>query len=224
VIGIDQSGLTLAQSQITGLVTALGAKAALTATQTFTGTQTIESSSSSLRALIVKGAASQTGTIQEWQTNAGSAVATMDIGGLLRTAGVLSSQSFTYGRLLMGITGPIMDVSTPTIPVLRVRGAASQSASLQEWQNSAGTVLSFLSSAGTFSAQRLQSPSSEFAAGVSNSGGFVQIKKGTASALPGVADFARLFIVGGTIPGTLKLVVRAGTAGAETTILDNIPQ
>lgn len=28
----------------------------------------------------------------------------------------------------------------------------------------------------------------------------------------------------GTTAGTLKLVVRAGAAGAETTILDNIPQ
>ena len=28
----------------------------------------------------------------------------------------------------------------------------------------------------------------------------------------------------GTNAGTLKLVVRAGAAGAETTILDNIPQ
>jgi hypothetical protein len=147
-IGIDQTGLTLAQSQITGLVTALGAKAGLTATQTFTGTQTIESASSSLRALVIKGAVSQTGTLQEWQTNASSVVASMDIGGLLRANGLLSIQGFTFGRLLMGTTGPIMDVSTPTIPVFRVRGAASQSANLQEWQNSSGTVLSRINASG----------------------------------------------------------------------------
>jgi hypothetical protein len=57
-----------------------------------------------------------------------------------------------------------------------------------------------------------------------NTGGILQLKKATASAVPGAADYARLFIVAGTTAGTLKLVVRAGTAGAETTILDNIPQ
>jgi hypothetical protein len=289
-IGIDQSGLTLAQSQITNLLTDLGAKAALTATQTFTGTQTIESSSSSLRALIVKGAASQTGTIQEWQTNASSAVASMDIGGLLRSNGVLSIQGFTFGRLLMGTTGPIMDVSTPTIPVFRVRGAASQTANLQEWQNSAGSVLSRVNASGNFLmpslvvsydaqisagaaavkplvvkgasgqtanlqewqnsagtslarvanngnmvAQEFYTTGGVFATGISTltglivlgesfSGGTIRMTRATATQPSPGANQGRLYFRDGTNAGTLKLVVRAGAAGAETTILDNIPQ
>jgi len=225
-IGIDQSGLTLAQSQITGLVTALGAKAGLTATQTFTGTQTIESASSSLRALVIKGAVSQTGTIQEWQTNASSAVASMDIGGLLRSNGVLSIQGFTFGRLLMGTTGPIMDVSTPTIPVFRVRGAASQTANLQEWQNSAGTVLSRIESTGNLVVPSTSNglSNSQFILGSRNSGAELTMVRQTAATSNPGANLARLYFRDGTNAGTLKLVVRAGAAGAETTILDNIPQ
>jgi hypothetical protein len=35
---------------------------------------------------------------------------------------------------------------------------------------------------------------------------------------------AQLYLRDGTTAGTLKLVIIAGTTGAETTILDNIPQ
>jgi hypothetical protein len=48
-------------------------------------------------------------------------------------------------------------------------------------------------------------------------------KTSSAVANPG-ADIARIYLVAGTTAGTLKLVVRAGASGAETTILDNIPQ
>ena len=276
-IGIDQSGLTLAQSQITNLLTDLGAKASLTATQTFTGTQTIESSSSSLRALIVKGAASQTGTIQEWQTNASSAVASMDIGGLLRSNGVLSIQGFTFGRLLMGTTGPILDVSTPTVPVFRVRGAgsqtaalqqwqnnaggvvasvsptgdfsggvltsnwslrvnggtaasvvaivkgaASQSANLQEWQNSAGTVLAKVDNTGQIWASGIYTNTFYARLGENNSGGQMTLIRSTAAGT-GTANGLRFQVVAGTNANTYKFVA-IGPSNTVTTILDNIPQ
>jgi hypothetical protein len=200
----------------------LGAKAGLTATQTFTGTQTIESSSSSLRALIVKGAASQTGTIQEWQTNASSAVASMDIGGLLRANGLLSIQGFTFGRLLMGTTGPIMDVSTPTIPVLRVRGAASQSANLQEWQSSAGTVNAKLDSNFQFWASSLYTNNFWARIGENNSGGQITLIRSTAAGT-GTANGLRFQVLSGTNPNTYKFVA-IGPSNTVTTILDNIPQ
>jgi hypothetical protein len=49
------------------------------------------------------------------------------------------------------------------------------------------------------------------------------IKMGSLPGAPG-ANAGRLYFRDGTNAGTLKLVVRAGAAGAETTILDNIPQ
>jgi hypothetical protein len=57
-----------------------------------------------------------------------------------------------------------------------------------------------------------------------NSGGRIRLTKMSSSATAPGADLAKIYLVAGTVPGTLKLVVRAGAAGAETTILDNIPQ
>ena len=57
-----------------------------------------------------------------------------------------------------------------------------------------------------------------------NSGGRLRFSKATASASNPGADMLKMYVVAGTNAGTLKLVVRAGAAGAETTILDNIPQ
>lgn len=58
----------------------------------------------------------------------------------------------------------------------------------------------------------------------SGAGGAVTlIKMAGAGSFPG-AGFGKLYFRDGTNGGTLRLVVRAGAAGAETTILDNIPQ
>lgn len=58
-----------------------------------------------------------------------------------------------------------------------------------------------------------------------NSGGILRLKKTTAApGNPGAANYARVALRDGTNADTLRLVVQAGTAGAETTILDNIPQ
>jgi hypothetical protein len=54
-------------------------------------------------------------------------------------------------------------------------------------------------------------------------GGLTLLRSTSANTNPG-ANFGRLYFRDGTTAGTLKLVVRAGSAGAETTILDNIPQ
>ncbi len=47
--------------------------------------------------------------------------------------------------------GIILAQQTATAPVIVARGAASQTANLQEWQNSAGTVLAYVNSSGNFS-------------------------------------------------------------------------
>lgn len=55
------------------------------------------------------------------------------------------------------------------------------------------------------------------------SGKFILPRSAAAAVNPG-ANLGTLYFRDGTTVGTLKLVVRAGAAGAETTILDNIPQ
>jgi hypothetical protein len=57
-----------------------------------------------------------------------------------------------------------------------------------------------------------------------NNGAIFEFVRATAASYSPGANRATLYFRDGTNAGTLKLVVRAGTAGAETTILDNIPQ
>ena len=55
-------------------------------------------------------------------------------------------------------------------------------------------------------------------------GGWLQLRRVTSAVgVPGTG-YGNIYFRDGTTAGTLKLVVRAGAAGAETTILDNIPQ
>ena len=123
---------------------------------------------------------------------------------------------------------------------LVVQGTAAQSASLQEWQNSGGTAIASISSAGQLSVG-IGGLSTISSAGIvrgvqvntnsdlasmreENTGGVIRMTKGTAIMTNPSANQAKIYLRDGTTAGTLKLVVRAGAAGAETTILDNIPQ
>jgi hypothetical protein len=109
---------------------------------------------------------------------------------------------------------------------------------LQVWQNSAGTVLARVSSSGQIVSTTAMVASGDVVStggsvkafnglvtlGGASAGGFTQMTRSTsAQANPG-ANIGTLYFRDGTNAGTLRLVVRAGAAGAETTILDNIPQ
>jgi hypothetical protein len=107
---------------------------------------------------------------------------------------------------------------------LIVRGAASQSANLQEWQNSAGTVQARVNASGIILGVSLRTAQQWVQLKEENSGGALSLTKMTSAAGNDGAGVGRIYFRDGTNAGTLKLVVRAGAAGAETTILDNIPQ
>ena len=214
-VAINQAGLTLAQSQITNLVSDLAGKANLASANAFTvGGHTITSEAVGVIPLLLKGSSGQTANLQEWQTSDSVVHSGINAAGFFFVGG----SSSAGGQL--GITA-----ETPTNRGMVIKGAASQSANLQEWQNSAGTILSSTGSSGGFIAQFLQVTSSGLVQlAATNSGGVVRITKQTAAyANPG-ANNAGIYFRDGTDAGTLKLVVRAGATGAETTILDNIPQ
>ncbi|NBR65502.1 MAG: hypothetical protein EBT65_06155, partial [Actinobacteria bacterium] len=287
-IGIDQTALSVTQSQVTGLVTALSGTAKLASANTFTvGGHIINSEGASVKPLIIRGNSAQTANLQEWQSTASGTVtvASMTDSGLLTiqnlssyaanigggsSTGVLSvytgsasgvglsvraatSQTadlqqwqtsagatsaainngggiVTSNRLHVGSVVTVAGVkaqvtnATPTDIALVVKGAASQSANLMEWQNSGGTIMSYVTSAGVGRFEQLQVTSGYAQLRYSNSGGHLQMIKKTASVASPGADNGAIYFVAGTTTGTLKLVVRAGAAGAETTILDNIPQ
>jgi hypothetical protein len=107
---------------------------------------------------------------------------------------------------------------------LNIRGAASQSANLQEWQSSAGSIVGRVASSGDIFGNRVRTLNSAFRGQEANGGGQVQLERNTSLPTNPGANNALIYFRDGTNAGTLKLVVRAGAAGAETTILDNIPQ
>ena len=87
--------------------------------------------------IVVRGAASQTANLQEWQNSSGTILARVSSGGAIVTSGVgvFGSQSALNNSQLTVLNG------NAAYPAITVKGIASQTANLQEWQNSAGTVL-----------------------------------------------------------------------------------
>lgn len=87
-------------------------------------------------AIVVRGQAAQTADLQQWQDSVGTPLSLVSAGGSLVTG----------GRVLAGwgVTGAMLDVLvTPATRVgATIRGAVAQSVDLQQWQNSAGAVLS----------------------------------------------------------------------------------
>ena len=106
--------------------------------------------SASAIGLIVKGAASQTADLQQWQTSAGQTNLSVNFGGALQ-----SYIQATADNINSGITSFIAKTSYANVKPMIVQGAASQTASLMEWQDSAGTMLANVSSSGQFLTPRL---------------------------------------------------------------------
>lgn len=90
--------------------------------------------------ILARGASGQTADIQAWQDNTGANLARIQSNGALRVPMIMP----------IGGVGPDLAMYSSTIQVearaatqspLTVKGAASQTADLTQWQNSAGTVL-----------------------------------------------------------------------------------
>ena len=126
----------------------------------------------------------------------------------------LGGDVMSGGRLMVQAGGSLVG--------LQVRDGGG-GANIQEWQNSGGTARAWVDSTGNFFAPTVAGRNQLVFLREENSGGLLEVKKQTAAAANPGANNLKLYVRDGTNAGTLKLVVRAGTAGAETTILDNIP-
>jgi hypothetical protein len=162
---------------------------------------------------VIRGASGQSADLFQIQSSAGT-----NVGGFGNTGNLKVRTTTEFSGALN-----VAAASSTQIGAV-VRGAASQSANLQEWQSSAGTVLAFVRNDGVIRAPFVSTSSNFLFVGEQNSGGYLAMTKQTAAISNIGADRAGIYFRDGTNAGTLKLVVRAGTAGAETTILDNIPQ
>ncbi len=142
-IGIGQGllGTTLAQLQVykTG-----NGPAAIVAPQAATD-----------KGLVIIGTTSQSANLTEWQ-KAGVVVSSVDLNGNIHGATFYATNlvdpSNTINFLSTNLDGTHGFASTSRIATyvpFTVKGAAAQTANLQEWQNSSGVIVGTMSSAGT---------------------------------------------------------------------------
>ena len=198
-------------------VTKVNSAGLLSTTRNFT----IAETNAGENAMIIQGAASHTASFLLMRNSAGQITANF-------TAPVNNVNRLNLGGTDLSATFGITVHAAGGVGQV-IRGAASQSANLQEWQNSAGTLLARVVNDGGISAAYCRGLYVETASNLSSiregqSGGMLQIVRATAAQNNPGANIGRIYFRDGTNAGTLKLVVRAGAAGAETTILDNIPQ
>jgi hypothetical protein len=196
------------------------------------GGHSITAEGTAIVPLVLKGSSGQTGNLFEIQNNAGTVLSRVTSTGVIETGQYVNMATSANAGIAVGGTYRLRMTNGNTISVgsnastvnFIVQGVASQSANLQEWQNSAGTILGFVSAAGVGRFENVGTSNGVAVIGHNASGGhFTFIKANSAMANPG-SGAGRVYFRDGTTAGTLKLVVRAGASGAETTILDNIPQ
>ena len=169
----------------------------------------ISSGGAAILPLRVRGAASQSANLQEWQNSAGTVLGFMD------SAGRMYAGTYLGGSISSSI-GAHLAIGTSAAGNIGavIRGSASQTANLQEWQNSAGTVRALVDANGNLSVANQNITFSVFGGGLmtTSSAGTTTIPA------PGTAK-ARLYFKTGTTG--LKLVAQ-GPTGTEVTIADNI--
>lgn len=108
----------------------------------------INSSSASTIGLIVKGSASQTANIQEWQNSAGTVLASIASTGQINAGAGFYTDWAGVGTGRIGAAH--LSVSSQYLGniVSIFKGTSGQTANLTEWQNSAGTILSKVDASG----------------------------------------------------------------------------
>lgn len=116
---------------------------------------TISSGSSGVKGLVVRGAASQSANLAEFQNSAGTVLATVLADGRISVRNTGSdptlgiNASFTANNADRA-TGIAVVGANPAASGLVIRGAASQTANLAEFQNSAGGVMTGVTAGGRF--------------------------------------------------------------------------
>ena len=123
----------------------------------------IDPPNSSKVGLVIQGRASQSADLTQWTNSSGTVIAKIDANGDIKIGdGVYTSNnvliatgmysSYALGVGLARATGnanlAVSTGATANVGML-IRGVASQTANLQEWQDSAGTVLNTITSSGT---------------------------------------------------------------------------
>jgi hypothetical protein len=118
-------------------------------------TGTLQAVTDSTIPLIIKGAASQTSRLTQWQNSAGTELAYVQASGTFITNNAINAGGIgTFGNASGLTTAQLNIVSTSGTRVgALVRGAAAQTANLQEWQDSASSIIARINPSGDFHAR-----------------------------------------------------------------------
>ena len=108
-----------------------------------TGGLLINTVAAANKGLVVRGAASQTGDLQQWQNSSGTVL------GMFNAYGTLTANNRIYAGWAAFGSGYGTSASASNV-VLIAKGSASQTANLTEWQNSAGSTLAYMDPNGNF--------------------------------------------------------------------------
>ena len=149
------SAVTIANS---GVLSINGSTGALTNVVLTDAANTITAASASTKPLILKGAASQSANYFEIQNSSGTAIAYINsVGSFITTDSITATGSVLATNGVYANTGYIgAEISAKpflsTVIGIIVRAATSQTADLQQWQNSSGTVLAKVDASGSVTA------------------------------------------------------------------------
>ena len=184
------------------------------------------SSTATIVPLTVRGAASQSANLTEWQNSSGGTVTAIDSSGQvfayngLRSTNVINTASVNNSRIQMQNGGMIVDTAIFNNPALRIQNTNSTAtANLTEWLSSTGSTAAYVNSAGISRFEQVQITSGYAALSYNQAGGRITLVRATATMATPSTNSASLYFRTGTTG--LKLVAM-GTGGVEYTILDNI--
>lgn len=107
------------------------------------GTLTVQNSADAIE-LITKGSVGQTANLQEWQDSSGTILSSLTAAGNFLTKQIGANTTPSATEQLISLS------SSATVVSIVAKGATSQTADLQQWQNVSGTALAHVTSAGGF--------------------------------------------------------------------------
>ena len=182
-------------------------------------TLAVSPSSSSAVAVTIRGVASQSANLQEWQDSAGTVLANMSSAGNLFLNGLRSTTaSSAYLNMQATTAGILINTNAAGNKGLVLQGAASQTANLQEWQNSSASVLAKIDASGNLTAAsfvKSSGTSAQFLKADGTVDSSTYLTTGTASSTYQPLD-ADLTAIAALASGTGLLKNTAGTWSLDT--------
>lgn len=129
------TAISALQSTVSGLGTTYVEQVSLTASPNI-----LTGQSTTTVPLTIRAIASQTSALQQWQNSSSTNVGSVSTGGFLNIQGYITVGSTTQSTT----TGVNVVIGNAGHKGITVRAQASQTANIQEWQNSSGTAISWV--------------------------------------------------------------------------------